>query len=447
MRGLKIICIILISIVLTGCWDGDELEDQSYVVAMGIDKGLEEDNLVITLQIANPQVGSSDTAKAEKEPAQEIITFLVPDMVVIRDLANISVSRRITYDQMRTMIVSEELMKEGMFFNLLDSITRDPEFQRDVKLIISKEKANEFINNQKHLLETRPHKHYAFMAERWKDTGLSPETEIGHLLQRTEEDAGLYLAAYATVVKEEEKGKQDGEQTQSTQGGQESETQKSGESEDQLKLKEGQKYGKEDDYIAGEVIKKGGNPTQMIGSAVIKEGVMIGTLTGEETRLALLMRPKSEVSNWKAVYKDPLHEKKHISARLLKAGKTDIKVNIKDGKLTIDCKVKADLKILLIRSFENYISDIKLQKKLEQSIEKQLEIKAMDLVEKTQQDLNGDIFQWHLPGRKEFLTVNEYKDFNWMEQYPNAIVNVEFDISITNFGKQLDPIDADEIRE
>ncbi len=41
--------------------------------------------------------------------------------------------------------------------------------------------------------------------------------------------------------------------------------------------------------MAGQVPKRGGNPVQLIGSAVFKEGKMIGKLTGEETRIAILL--------------------------------------------------------------------------------------------------------------------------------------------------------------
>ena len=38
---------------------------------------------------------------------------------------------------------------------------------------------------------------------------------------------------------------------------------------------------------------RSGDPVQMIGSAVFKDGKMIGTLTGEETRITLFLRRKA----------------------------------------------------------------------------------------------------------------------------------------------------------
>lgn len=408
MNYIKITLVFLISILLTGCWDSYELEEQAYVVAIGIDKG-GNDNINVTFQIANPQVGSSDRANADNEPPYEIITLSAPDKISARDLANISVSRRITFSHSKNFIISEEIAKSDMLISFFEAMIRDPQMPRNVGLIISKEKASEFISNNNPKLETRPHKHYEFMGERYKETGLVPISTISKFIQRTEEDAGGFLAIYATIGKTDPKTD-----------------------------------GREDKYEAGEVDTKGGNPIQMIGSAVLKEGRMIGSLTGEETRLTLLMRPHTKANRWFATYPDPIENGKHITTRLIQTKRPKIDVNISKDIPKIDVEVPITYQLLLIRSFIDYVEN---QEILEKAIEEYLDKAAKELIEKSQKELEADIFQWSLAARKEFLSIPEWDEYNWMEKFPESEVNVHFDVTITEFGEQLEPIDLEKIKD
>ena len=63
MLKIKTVCKIglLLSILfmLTGCWDKEEVEDNAYVIGLGLDKSEKSDKMIkITMLIANPEVGS-----------------------------------------------------------------------------------------------------------------------------------------------------------------------------------------------------------------------------------------------------------------------------------------------------------------------------------------------------------------------------------------------------
>ncbi|TDX48034.1 Ger(x)C family spore germination protein [Orenia marismortui] len=398
MRSVKLILVFMILILLTGCFNRVELEEMAYVVVIGLDKG-EAGGFEVTYQIGNPQVGSSDRVQAEGEPPSEIVTLTAPDITTARDLANISVSREVTYAHLKVLVTGEKLTRSGEAFTLLDSVLRDEAIKQEVMLIVSKEKASEFIRGNKHKLETRPHKHYEFMARRWKETGLVPDATLLRFFPRTLGDAGLFLSTYATS----KKGKS--------------------------------KYGYEDEYLAGQVKKEGGNPIQMIGSAVLKEGKMIGTLTGEETKLSLLLRPHTVRNSILASYSDPLAKEKRIAARWMKTKDTQIEMDLSTDTPKIDVIVPLKFEILSIASGIDYIENLEKQKILKDSIASSLEDKAKQLVNRTQQEFKGDPFQWYLIARKEFWTLDEYIKYNWMKSYPRAEVNIRFDIKIVNFGR------------
>ena len=176
--------ILIVSIIplflLSGCWGALELEKKAYAVVIGLD--LAKDNMIdVTFQIANPQVGTSSAAEAPNEPPSDIITITAPDILSAKELANSVVPRKLSFDHLQTIIIGEELAKTNLSHHIIASSFIDPEMRRDNNLIVSKEKAREFIHKNKPKLETRPHKYYTYMQERWRDTGFVPFSTLKSL--------------------------------------------------------------------------------------------------------------------------------------------------------------------------------------------------------------------------------------------------------------------------
>ncbi|MFK4996770.1 hypothetical protein ACI2OX_02230 [Bacillus sp. N9] len=184
MKTIKILLISLIPFLLSGCWGKLELEERDYAVVLGLDKAKDDHLIDVTFQIANPQVGSSDTSTAENEPPSDIVTVSAPDILSAKELANSVLPRKVSFDHLRIIIIGEELAKTTLFHHVIGSAVIDPEVRRENNLIVSKEKASEFIKNNQPKLETRPHKYYAFMQQRWRDTGYVPYSNLNRYFQR-----------------------------------------------------------------------------------------------------------------------------------------------------------------------------------------------------------------------------------------------------------------------
>lgn len=401
---IKLSIMILLLAINTGCWDKIELEEQGYVIAIGLDKAKAKNMVDVTFQMANPQVGSSSNVQI-KEPSSQIITISATDFITAKDIANSSVTRNLTFSHASTIIVSEELAKSDQFNDLLLSSIRDRELRREVILLVTKERARDFIYENLPRLETRPHKYYDFMQKRWQTTGLVPYSSFNRFTEQAREKDALFIAAYASGKKE--------------------------------KVPLGNKS--EDEFVAGQVNIRGGNPVQMVGSAVFRNGKMIGKLTGEETRLTLLLRERELADTWNETYPDPLDGSKRISIKIDKNKKTDVKVDIQNEKINIKVNVPISIQILSIRSGVNYVTDIEKQNILKQSIENDIEEKFNKLINKAQKDFKGDIFTWYVAARKNFWTVDDYENYNWLDKFSQAIVDVQAEIEIIGFGQQLEP--------
>lgn len=405
LNAAKMLIIVILIIPLTGCWDLVEMEEQAYVTAIGIDKG--KDNMLeVTIQIINPQGGgfSSVLGSSTKEPAAETITLTAPDILTVRDTANASVTRRISYSHARTLIVSEELARSGELLPALEGALRDRQIRRNISLIVSKEKASEFIRSNDPKMESRPHKFYEFMAERWKEAAFVPVSNLHKFLQFTEGKSEVFLNIYGTTEKTEEKV-----------------------------------MGEDDEYLPGQIDQVGGNPAQLIGSAVFKGGKMIGTLTGEETRYAAILRLDEKMGSIFINIPDPLKSDYFISARIYKSQNIKFNIDIEKEAPEVSIEIPMSVFLIGIPSGVDYVGNLDNQEHLKRYIAEGMAKRAEELIEKTQKQFGGEAFSWSREVRSKFNTWDEYMDYNWMEKYPKANVDIKFDIVIEGFGKQVEP--------
>lgn len=405
-KSLLCVSFILSLMFLSGCWDKMELEDRAYVVVLGLDKN-EKDNFIdVTFQIANPQTGSSARGDFSDEPPSDIVTITTTDVLLAKDLANSIVTRRISFKHLDTLIISEELARSDFLLPLINSMIIEPEIRHRTSFIVTKESAHDFIHKNQPAMETRPHKYYEFMRERWKDIGFVPYAKLIDYFQHL--SGGLFLAAYATTEKEPEE------------------------------LTEHQWY------KAGELPQKSGDPVQMIGSAVFKNGKMIDTLNGVETRIALSLRNKSTLRNPLGTFKDPLHDDYYLTVHIVKSKKIKINFDLKKDPIQINVYIPFNLHILTDLTMTDYATDVKKQQILKESLTKQFEENTLQFIKRTQKEFKGDPFKWHTNVRKYFPTVKKYNEFNWEEKYQHAQVNVTYDIELISFGGKAKPSKADQ---
>ena len=87
MQKTKIVCksLLLLATVflLTGCWDREELEDNAYVIGLGLDHSEKlKIKIKVTMLIANPEVGSVQGGGGSTEKPREIISFDANDFII-----------------------------------------------------------------------------------------------------------------------------------------------------------------------------------------------------------------------------------------------------------------------------------------------------------------------------------------------------------------------------
>ncbi|SDC49308.1 germination protein, Ger(x)C family [Terribacillus halophilus] len=410
---IVILFLIFLPALLGGCFDQKELEEQAFVVSIGVDKTDTRGVFRFSFQIANPEVGSSATGTSTKEPAQAVISVLGSDFLTATNAANATVAKEITLNQARVVIISEKLARSKEFIHLMQSAPSTVDLKLNAQLVVSKENAETFIRNNKPRLESRPHKYYQYMLDRAKETGIIPDAPLVRFFQITEGDADLFIAPYATTIRDDET-----------------------------------EIGEEDHYKAGEIPVKGESQTQFMGSAVFREGQMISTLTGEENRFCLMFDSTLAQKDILISFNDPLMKEYQVAGRL-DINNVKVKVDYKKEKqTTINVFVDFNINIHAIPSTVDYIQSLEKQRILKNSIEKQIKNRGERFINKTQEKFKAEPFYWSLHIRHKFLDIKQYEKADWMNKiYPNAQVRLHFNLEGLEFGKMLRETDIEEVRD
>jgi len=409
--------LLLMMVMLSGCWDQMSIEKMAFVTAVGLDRDEQNKNMVrVTYVIANPESGTQAVGgEGGNEPPLETISFTAEDFNTAKSIANTVIAKRISYDLLRVFMVAEDFAQDDDFIRWVYDVTKTPEIRRDVNLLITKEDPATFVEKNKPKLDTRTHKFYELMFESGQQTGTLPPSKMNQFFQITEANANLFLAMYATTEK----------------------------SENEKRLKDS------DQFIAGELIYEGEtNTAEFAGSAVFNEGKMIGALTVEETRLTYLLnnvleQPESIIVS----LPDPETEGQQVGARVKRDGRVNLDMDLKRDSPSIHATVPLRLDILTNHSMENVAENKETRAKLKKEFEQTFDRKFAEFVKKTQEEFGAQPFSWSLPARKHFSTIQEYNDYDWKEMYPKMDVTIETDITFESFGRQAKVPEMGEVRD
>src|SRR5699024_8933553 len=124
----------------------------------------------------------------------EIISTLGSDIMTAKDKADAIVTRKVSLDHTVVFVISEELARSGDFLRVIQPASRTSHMRHDIQIIVSKERAELFLNNNHPSLEQKPYKYFQYKITQTSQTGIIPDADLHRFLQITEGDADLFLA-------------------------------------------------------------------------------------------------------------------------------------------------------------------------------------------------------------------------------------------------------------
>jgi len=414
VRAAKIFFFFLAALTLlflTGCFGSRETDETFYVLAMGFDKG-EKDNMVVTVSIANPKtIAGMDGGGSAKGEGKNVVVQSVETYGPLTGIEQLgtSTSRHLSLLHTKAYIFSEDMAREGLG-SWFSTLSRYYELRATSYVFVCRGKAKDFLEKNQPPLELSPTKQYELIGSLSAAHGLYQNSMFKEFYQDYKSwsiQPSLPLAAIH-------------------EGG--LETAKPG-------VVEGgeQTLGK---YVAGEVPITGENKAQFDGTAVFRGDKMVGTLNGEETRFYLMLRGQFE--NGFLLILDPLVAEPSgigLSVHQARSPKYATRFN-EDGSVTVDVDIYLEADLAAMLSGINYESPGN-KPILEEAFSENIREGCQKLIERTQEEFKSDIFGFGEQVKGHFWTVQSWRNFDWLQKYPEAQVNVTVHTRIRRTGLQL----------
>ncbi|MGA3600562.1 Ger(x)C family spore germination protein [Lysinibacillus agricola] len=145
------IVLLILSPILTGCWDKRELNELGITLAIGIDKV--EDEYQVTAQVVVPSEIPTKTSTGRSP----VILFKEKGETVYEALRKITKTspRKIYPGHLRMLVLGEDLAEEGIAKSL-DFLSRDWELRSDFFVAIAKDGTAEEVLNVRTTIESIP---------------------------------------------------------------------------------------------------------------------------------------------------------------------------------------------------------------------------------------------------------------------------------------------------
>lgn len=377
--------VIFFSIAFTTTHNIQSIDDISYVVALGVDIG-DEDNLKVTFQFTKP-TSSSEGGSSESAPS--IIDSVEADSIdTAINLMNSYTSREMNLSHCKILVFSEELAKKGIKREIY-SFTNKVQIRPDTNVIISTSSAKEYIESVEPSFENLVSKFYALLPDSSKYTGYTANIELGQFMNRIVSQTGQPVAILGNIVEKSS------DVTSSKNNEESTPTVKSG--------------------------------IENIGVAVFRHDKFVGTLTPNETLSYLITT--GDVKSCSLSVPDPQDENNTIDLFFTFNNSPKINVYIINGSPYVTIKIKTDARISSVDQISGRTSEEEIRE-IELSASNYLREQISHYLYKTSKELNSDISNIGKYSVKEFKTLPEFEHYKWLERYKDTFFKIDCDVDV-----------------
>ena len=172
----RILALLLVCcVVLSGCADR-KVEEELLVIVLAIDKTKQDDYTVAVKVPANSSAG-------EDSPQQDSSGYMLlqatgHSFTDAISMLNATTPRRLNFSQVREIVIGDQASKEENFDGLLQQIDALPRFRCSAAVIICKEKALSFAEEQKPLVGMRLSRYAENTLASNAGKGFTPNTDL-----------------------------------------------------------------------------------------------------------------------------------------------------------------------------------------------------------------------------------------------------------------------------
>lgn len=377
---------IIMTPIVSACWDRNELNEVSLITGIGIDKGELKKYKLTAESIIETELNPKTGGKASPSIVFSVEGDMIAELV---DKLNIGYTRRSIYSHVQVIVISEEVAEEGLL-EFIDFMDRDRELRNEYNIVIAKGVSASDILKVSYPLQ--------------KSSSFKLNTQLDTMYEAYGGTPNSKIRDFITAIMS--KGREPAMTTVSIQGDPEK--------------------GKKKSNI--ESIE----PDAMVllsGTAVFKKMKLKGYLDVNESRDYLWTQNKIKSTSITAPCGE---EDKFITVRVINSH-TKVKARYKDDKPLIKIFVTLEAKIEGIQCSDD-LKKLETYEKYQNLIKKQVENGIQGTIKNVQKKYKSDIF-----GFGEVMNRQDYKNFKkiketWNEEFVKADIEVNVNIKIRSLG-------------
>jgi spore germination protein KC len=379
MKTIKFsVMLILVTSLLSGCWNRIEVNDIAIVTAIGLDL-LEDDKVRLSLQVAvpsklGPSAGTSGSGNSTFTISEAGATL----SEAYRHLQG-KLSRRIFFSHSRVLLIGEDLAKKGVS-HIIDFYSRYHQPRMNSYIMFTKGDAFDVIKNQPQL----------------ESVSAEETRELTKLTVGLTVNIKEFLDMLLT----------DGIEPVAPQFASEP--------------------------LEVNAKNESGNAQAIIGAAVFKEDKLVGWMNDSETRGILWLRNEMDMG---VITVDIPKEEGggNISSNIIRT-ETKLDPKIKGGKIHISVNTTTEMNVMENAS-KLKLDDSKNIDKVEKEIEKEIKNRIQAVLNKAKNDLRSDIFGFGEAVYKKYPKQwNEKYKKEWDETFPEVEVSINPKVYVRRIG-------------
>jgi spore germination protein KC len=411
--------LILMLLLLSGCSDLVEVDENVYPLVIGVDLGV-NNKVRLTIQYPSYKGGSQGSMGGGKKGGESkggsevgetgeldntvITTIEAATILEGMNLLNTGVARTISLTHAKMFVISEQYARNGIG-EYLSPMIRYRETRRIMYVVVCREKAEDFIKTNKSTIGVSATKSIESMIKQSENSGQFTSETFVDFYKSMISPYKAAVAGYAGVnefnnLTEENKGQNP-----------------------PLDVKH--------DFLPGELPRKGAAKREFYGTAVFKGDKMVGYLSARQTRY--LMMINGELKRAIVSFEDKNKPGNAIVVDERLGRKPKITASFENGNPVINVKlnIEGDLGAIQSRINYEYLNRIdELNNYLEESIKEGVK----ETIEKCQKEFGSDIFGFGYKFAGYFDTIQEFQEYNWFKHFPEAKVNVDVDFNVRRTG-------------
>ena len=397
-RKFLIFIIILVLLLLTffGMNSINAIDNLAYVVSMGFDIK-DSGKLELSFQIAIPSGSSGSSSSDSSQSSDSIINSVECNTLESGiNLVNSYLGKKLNLSHCKAIVFSEEIAAKGIG-EYLYTLVNNIEIRPTCNVIISRCNAKYFLNNSKPMLEQLFSKYYEVSSTSERSTGYTSDTTLQEFFSSMTDTFGEAYAILGSV--------NDGINTGSDAG-------TSGNTDNE--------------NISSETPIDTQKNIETLGVAVFKGDKLVGELNGLESIAQLII--KNDLKDATLSIPSPFESTNFIDLYIEKS-KSNSKVNLPNGSPYISSNIEISARIISMSDDYKYLDEQTIEV-VEQYASSYVKAFISDFLYKTAKEFKSDIAGFGRYAVTKFTTWNDWKDYNWLENYQNAFFNINVNVDV-----------------